>query len=89
MICDFFPFFKVHDDVDVDSSKSNGTKLYASQLSRIGTSGSYINSREVTKRFRVEPGNYLIIPSTYEEDQNCEFMLRVFSEQLIESKLVY
>jgi hypothetical protein len=84
----FFKIIKVHDDVDIDAAKSNSVKLYASQLTRIGTSGSYINSREVTKRFRLEPGNYLIIPSTYEEDRNCEFMLRVFSEQLIESKLV-
>jgi len=57
-----------------------GKKLYANQLERIGTSGSYINSREITKRFRVEPGKYLIIPSTYDEDKHCEFLLRIFTE---------
>ena len=61
-------------------------KLYSNQLERIGTSGSYINAREVTKRFRVPPGNYLIIPSTYDEDRNCEFMLRIFTEELIEGR---
>ena len=39
----------------------------------------------MTKRFRVDPGNYLIIPSTYDEDHNCEFMLRVYTETPIEA----
>ena len=67
---------------------SSGGKLYSNQLDRIGTSGSYINSREITKRFRVEPGNYLVIPSTFEPDHSCEFMLRLFTECPIEGGLV-
>ena len=47
----------------------------------MGSSGSYINSREVQGRFRVTPGRYIIIPSTYEEDRDCEFLLRVFTEK--------
>ena len=82
----FAHFEKIKDDVDVESAKSTGQKLYGNQLDRIGTSGSYINSREVTKRFRVEPGNYLVIPSTFGEDKDCDFMLRVFTEFLIETK---
>ena len=73
------------DGVHVDENQSTGLRLYGTDLDRIGASGSYINSREVTKRFRVEPGNYLVIPSTYEEDKNCEFMLRVFTEHPIDS----
>lgn len=42
-------------------------------------------SREITKRFRVDPGNYLIIPSTYEEDHDCEFMLRIYTETPIDA----
>ena len=79
--------FKIKDHVQVDGTKSIGLKLYANQLERVGASGSYINSREITKRFRVEPGNYVIISSTYEEDRDCEFMLRIFSEEEIEAKL--
>ena len=81
-----FKLFSIKDHVSVDSTKSSGLKLYANQLDRIGASGSYINSREVTKRFRVNPGYYLIVPSTYDEDKACEFLIRVFTEQVIETK---
>jgi hypothetical protein len=79
-------FVKIKDGVEVD--ESTGLKLYANQLDRVGTSGSYINSRDVTKRFRVVPGNYLIIPSTYDENKEGEFMLRIFTQELIEGRLV-
>uniref|UniRef100_A0A3B5KZN6 Calpain-3 n=1 Tax=Xiphophorus couchianus TaxID=32473 RepID=A0A3B5KZN6_9TELE len=44
-------------------------------------SRSYINLREVTQRFRLSPGEYVIVPSTYEPHQEGEFILRVFSEK--------
>lgn len=77
---------KIKDGVEIDETKTSGLKLYSNQLDRIGASGSYINSREVTKRFRVEPGIYLIIPSTYDEDRASEFMLRILTEEAIEAK---
>ncbi|CAF0859466.1 unnamed protein product [Brachionus calyciflorus] len=80
-----FKFYRIKDDVAIDDSKTTGLKLYSNQLDRIGSSGSYINSREVTKRFRVQPGYYLIIPSTYDADVNCEFLLRIFTEEDIEA----
>jgi hypothetical protein len=42
--------------------------------------GAYINKREVTGRFRVKPGNYILIPSTYEQDKEGEFLVRIFTE---------
>ncbi|KAI4875312.1 hypothetical protein NFI96_022582 [Prochilodus magdalenae] len=44
-------------------------------------SKAYINLREVTQRFRLSPGEYVIVPSTYEPHQEGEFILRVFSEK--------
>lgn len=56
-------------------------KFYMTQLERVGASGSYINRREVTKRFRVPPGAYIIIPSTFDSDKAGKFLLRIFTEK--------
>ncbi|VDD92077.1 unnamed protein product [Enterobius vermicularis] len=34
---------------------------------------------QVTARFRVPPGNYVIVPSTFEPNEEAEFMLRIFT----------
>ncbi|XP_018423683.1 PREDICTED: calpain-14-like [Nanorana parkeri] len=43
----------------------------------------FINEREVTQDFHLLPGSYIIVPSTAEPDQPCEFILRVFSRKHI------
>ena len=80
-----FRLYKINDDIEINQTRSSGLRLYANQSVRIGSSGSYINSREVTKRFKVRPGNYVIIPSTYEDDRECDFLLRILTEQDIEA----
>ncbi|XP_069135240.1 calpain-A-like [Argopecten irradians] len=45
-----------------------------------GKSGSYINYREVSQRFELEPGHYVIIPSAFSIDES-RFLLRVFGEK--------
>ncbi|XP_031616976.1 calpain-A-like [Contarinia nasturtii] len=42
---------------------------------------AFINLREVTCRFKLKPGHYLIVPSTFEPNEEGEFLIRVFSEQ--------
>lgn len=59
------------------------------QLERVGASGSYINRREVTKRFRVPPGAYIIIPSTYDSDKAGKFLLRMFTEKQADQAYVF
>ena len=77
-----YRLYRILDDDDADVARRTGKYLYANQLERCGTTGSYINSREVTKRFRVAPGNYLIIPSCYDANVNGEFLLRIYTEMV-------
>ncbi|KAL7037807.1 hypothetical protein ACKWTF_009368 [Chironomus riparius] len=41
---------------------------------------TFLNMRGVSGRFKFKPGNYLIVPSTYEPDKEGEFLIRIYSE---------
>ncbi|XP_075781444.1 calpain-14 [Pelodiscus sinensis] len=43
----------------------------------------FMSKREVTQDFRLQPGSYVIVPSTAEPQQESEFVLRVFSRKHI------
>ncbi|XP_009469180.1 PREDICTED: calpain-9 isoform X2 [Nipponia nippon] len=44
-------------------------------------SKTYINLREVSNRFKLPPGNYILVPTTFEPHQEADFCLRIFSEK--------
>ncbi len=78
--------YRVNDGVDLSLFQSgSGEKLYPKDLERVGTSGSYINKREVTYQARVAPGNYVIIPSTYDANKEAKFLMRIFTESPADS----
>lgn len=75
-----FRVYKVRKESDGENAIQTRVKLTEDQLERVGNSGNYVNKREITKRFRLEPGYYLIIPSLFEHNQEGHFLIRVFTE---------
>ncbi len=49
----------------------------------VGTSGPYINYREVFARFELPVGNYVIVPATFEPECTSRFMIRAFANRTL------
>ncbi|KAL8185921.1 UNVERIFIED_CONTAM: Calpain-9 [Gekko kuhli] len=57
------------------------TKDFFRYHSSKARSKTYINLREVSDRFKLPPGDYIVIPTTFEPHQEADFCLRIFSEK--------
>ncbi|KAJ6664628.1 hypothetical protein lerEdw1_006201 [Lerista edwardsae] len=63
------------------SKEEHLTKDYFRYHPSKARSKTYINLREVSDRFHLPPGDYVVIPTTFEPHQEADFCLRIFSEK--------
>lgn len=59
--------------------------LYHASTAR---SNTFINAREITNRFKLKPGCYCIVPSTFDANEEGDFLVRLFSEKEKKSEYV-
>lgn len=44
-------------------------------------SKTYVNLREICERFKLPPGEYIVVPTTFKPNDEAEFLVRIFSEK--------
>ena len=42
---------------------------------------AFTNTRQVVKRFTMKPGDYVLVPCTYDAGQEADFYIRFFFEK--------
>ncbi|XP_048038825.1 calpain-8 [Megalobrama amblycephala] len=75
-----FAIYKVPDELKGRNNIQLGPDVLLRQRSVAG-SNTFINLREISERFKLLPGEYVIIPSTFEPHRKGSFVLRVFTEK--------
>ncbi|KAM6270519.1 calpain-14 isoform 3-T4 [Spheniscus humboldti] len=74
-----FSFYKV--DLQYQESNRKLPPAFFTRHQPVNKHQVFLDEREVTHDFHLEPGVYVIVPSTLEPQQESEFILRVFSRK--------
>lgn len=82
-----FSVFKIKDESIVKKNISENKKIKESQLESIASFGTYLYSRQVCRRFDLPPGEYVVIPSTFDKDVDMKFLMRIFTEGALKDKV--
>ena len=68
-----FGLFKIKDDFH-----NKSRKFSQNELIKVFNDSNYVGHREISKRFDLEPGSYVLIPSIFEKDVAMKYFVRVF-----------
>ncbi|XP_051766893.1 calpain-2 catalytic subunit-like [Ctenopharyngodon idella] len=75
-----FAIYKVPDELKGRNNIHLGPDVLLHQQP-VAKSNTFTKLRETSERFKLPPGEYVIIPSTFKPDYNGSFILRVFTEK--------
>ncbi|XP_048843333.1 calpain-2 catalytic subunit-like [Brienomyrus brachyistius] len=75
-----FAIYKVPDEYLGRTNIHLGPDVLLRQRA-VAMSSTFINMREVSSRFKLPPGHYIVVPSTFEPHKKGAFVLRFFSEK--------
>jgi len=64
-----------------DPGRSTLDRTFFARNRMVARSPNFINMREVSDHHRLPPGDYVIIPSTFECNEEADFILRIMSEK--------
>ncbi|XP_063079894.1 calpain-3-like [Engraulis encrasicolus] len=64
------------------------SKSFFQSTASVAKSKSYVNLREVTERIQLKPGEYVIVPSTFDPNLESDFILRIFTEKKSTSQVM-
>lgn len=67
--------------VQAPGDEDHATKDFFRYHGSKARSKTYINMREVSERFTLPPGEYLLVPTTFKPHEEADFLVRIFSEK--------
>ena len=57
------------------------SRFFQDKANQSGNSSLFTDTREVAELHRLLPGDYVIVPSTFDPNEEADYVLRIYSER--------